>query len=335
MGIKMTETTFYQNVKNKQENICQIVAAKNGRMVYGEEWNSYKPGDCVHVASVTKSIMALLIGIAIDRKYIGGTDQKILEFYPDYKVKRGEKTLQQVTVGHLLTMTTPYKFKSEPWTKVCGSNNWAETVLDLTGGRAGLTGTFRYSTLGIQILSDIIAKSTGKSTVAFANQYLFEPLGISPRTSLVVQSREEHFDFVKGKTPKERVWFCGANGIPAAGFGLCLSAEELVKIGQLCVDGGANKKGQIVSSEWIDQMLAPHVSCGERFFHTQYGFLWWVIDASNKVYAAIGDCGNIIYIDKSKQTVVAVTAAFQPSVPDRVAFIQKEFLPFLEKENGI
>ena len=60
-----------------------------------------------------------------------------------------------------------------------------------------------------------------------------------------------------------------------------------------------------------------------------------MIDASNKVYAAIGDCGNIIYIDKSKQTVVAVTAAFQPSVPDRVAFIQKEFLPFLEKENGI
>lgn len=329
----MTKTAFYQNVQNNQKNICQIVAAKNGSIIYSEEWNSYQQGDCVHVASVTKSIMALLIGIAIDRKYIRGADQKIIEFYPDYKVKRGEKNLQQVTVRHLLTMTAPYKFKSEPWTKVCGSNNWAETVLDLTGGRAGLTGAFRYSTLGIQILSDIIAKSTGKSTVAFANQYLFAPLAIRPRTGLVVKSREEHLDFVKGKTPKERVWFCGANGIPAAGFGLCLSAEELVKIGQLCVDGGIYEARPVVSAEWIDQMLTPYVSCGERFFQTQYGFLWWVIDPSNQVYAAIGDCGNIIYIDKRKQTVVAVTAAFQPSVSDRVAFIQKEFLPFLEKEN--
>ena len=99
------------------------------------------------------------------------------------------------------------------------------------------------------------------------------------------------------------------------------------------MDGGIYEARPVVSAEWIDQMLTPYVSCGERFFQTQYGFLWWVIDPSNQVYAAIGDCGNIIYIDKRKQTVVAVTAAFQPSVSDRVVFIQKEFLPFLEKEN--
>ena len=64
--------------------------------------------------SVTKSVIALLTGIAMDKGYIKSVEQKVLDFIPEYTVTRGEKTIYDVTIRHLLTMTAPYKCKSEP-----------------------------------------------------------------------------------------------------------------------------------------------------------------------------------------------------------------------------
>ena len=66
-------------------------------------------------------------------------------------------------------MTAPYKYTSEPWTKVCASEDWTKSILDLLGGRNGITGEFKYSTLGIHILSTIITKVSNMTTLEFAN----------------------------------------------------------------------------------------------------------------------------------------------------------------------
>ena len=105
--------------KENESNICQIYAIKNGVPVYDDYWHEYKTTDAVNVMSVTKGVMALLIGIAIDKGYITSVEQKVLDFFPDYTVKRGEKTIYKVTLRHLLTMTAPYKYRSEPWTNRC------------------------------------------------------------------------------------------------------------------------------------------------------------------------------------------------------------------------
>ena len=89
----------------------------------------------MNVNSVTKGIMALLAGIALDKGYIKDVDQKVMDFFPDYTVKRGEKTIYDVTIRHLLTMTAPYKGKSEPWKKVCTSQDFTLAILDYLGGR--------------------------------------------------------------------------------------------------------------------------------------------------------------------------------------------------------
>ena len=98
--------------------------------MYSDCWNNYKEDDCVHIMSVTKSIMVLLIGIAIDKGQIGSIDDKVIDYFPNYKVKRGEKTIYDVTIKHLLTMRAPYKCKGAPWSKVCSSDNW--TIRHLT-----------------------------------------------------------------------------------------------------------------------------------------------------------------------------------------------------------
>ena len=92
----MTKSELHQMIADStgnESNICQIYAIKNGSVVFNDCWRGYKTTDAVNVMSVTKSVMALLIGIAIDRGYIRSVNQKVIDFFPDYSVKRGEKTI--------------------------------------------------------------------------------------------------------------------------------------------------------------------------------------------------------------------------------------------------
>ncbi|MBO7632938.1 MAG: serine hydrolase, partial [Lachnospiraceae bacterium] len=138
---------YISESKGNESNICQIYALKDGQPLCDDCWHGFKTNDAMNVNSVTKGVMALLAGIALDRGYINSIDQKIMDFFPEYAVKRGEKTIYDVTLRHLLTMTAPYKYKSEPWTKVCTSQDWTLAVLDFLGGRKGITGEFKYATL--------------------------------------------------------------------------------------------------------------------------------------------------------------------------------------------
>ncbi|MBQ6126784.1 MAG: serine hydrolase [Erysipelotrichaceae bacterium] len=316
-------------ISKKERNICQIVAYKDGKKVYSDCWNGYREEDCVHVMSATKSVIALLIGIAIDKGQIGSVEDKVLDYFPEYKVKRGEKTIYDVTIKHLLTMRAPYKCKGDPWSKVCISENWTYTSLDLLGGRKGLTDEFNYQTVCLHVLSGILFKATGILTVDYANEYLFVPLGIEKHVNYTAKSAEEHKAFTIEKTPKENVWFADPQGLGTPGYGLCMSARDMAKIGLLCLNKGRYRDRQVVSSEWIEEMTRPRAVEITYFRGMDYGYLWWIIDRQKKIYAAIGNSGNVIYVNQEKNTVIAVASYFKPTVFDRVDFIQKYIEPLI------
>ena len=77
----MNITELHSYIEENTPNICQIVIRKNGEEIYADEWNGYKRDDCVHVMSVTKSIVALLVGIAIDNGMIKSVDEKVLTYF--------------------------------------------------------------------------------------------------------------------------------------------------------------------------------------------------------------------------------------------------------------
>ena len=185
--------------KGNESNICQICAIRGGEIVYADSWRGFNLDDPVNINSVTKGIMAILAGIAVDRGAIKSVDEKVMSFFSDYQVKRGEKTIYDVTIKHLLTMTAPYKGKSEPWKKVCTSDDWTKAALDFLGGRSGITGEFKYATLGIQILAGIIERATGEKCIDFANKNLFIPLGIPEHSVHGASSKEDQFDFFMNK----------------------------------------------------------------------------------------------------------------------------------------
>ena len=183
---------LYPYIQEHQPNICQISLLRGGNEIYSAEWNGYQKADCVHIASATKSVMALLVGIAVDHQMIGGVDDKVLSYFPQYSVKRGEKTIFDVTIRHLLTMRAPYKGHGDPWTKVCASEDWTKASLDSLGGKSGITDEFDYRTVCLHILSGILFKATGMKVADFANEYLFRPLGIAEHKNAYARTAQEH-----------------------------------------------------------------------------------------------------------------------------------------------
>lgn len=324
----MNRQELHDLITRQQPNICQMVVVKDGETVYSDTWNDYKKDDCVHVMSVTKSIMALLIGIAIDKGQIHSVDDKVLDYFPEYKVKRGEKTIYEVTIKHLITMRAPYKGKGDPWSKVCSSENWTYTSLDFLGGKKGLTDEFKYSSVCLHILSGILYKATKMKPVDFANEYLFEPLGIKKHKTYIAKSAEEHREFTISKLPKENVWFSDRQELGTPGYGLCFCAEDMAKIGVLCLNNGKYDGRQIVSSAWIEEMTRAKTVEGKHFRGMAYGYLWWIVDRNKKIYAAIGNSGNVIYVNPKKNLVVAVASYFKPTIFDRVDFIREYIEPF-------
>ena len=321
---------FVLESTGNESNICQIVTIKNGETVFCENWHGFSTDSAANVMSVTKGIMAILTGIAIDNGCIQNTEQKVLEFFPDYTVKRGEKTIYDVTLEHLLTMTAPFKYRSEPWKKVCTSDDWTKAALDLLGGRSGITGEFKYATLGIQILAGIIENATGRRCIDFANEQLFAPLGIPEHRIHGASSQEDQFDFLMNKEPRINEWYSDPADTVTAGWGLTLSAADMAKIGWMLINDGMFGGRPVLSKEWIQRMTTPILRLGKEFGGMYYGYLWYRPEKDSPVFAAVGDGGNVIYANAEKRISVGVTGTFRPRVFDRIAFIEKNVIPLAE-----
>ena len=108
-----------------------------------------------------------------------------------------------------------------------------------------------------------------------------------------------------------------------------MSAEDMAKIGLLCLNRGIYDGKQIVSASWIEEMTTPRTVESDHFRGMDYGYLWWIIDREKNIYAAIGNSGNVIYINPEKNIVVAVASYFKPTVFDRVDFIREYMEPFI------
>lgn len=315
-----------EKIINKDyKNITGMVIQKNGMKLYENYFNEYTVDNANHVYSVTKSVVSTLIGIAIDEGNIKSVNQKVLDFFPDYAIKAGEKTIQEITIEHLLTMTAPYKYKKEPYEKFFASQNPIQDALDVLGGD-GFIGEFNYSAIGgTHILSGILSKATGRSILDFATEKLFSPLGIKVPHNIVIKNKKEHFAIMNDKNTSG--WAVDPQGLNTASWGLFLTPVEMAKIGQLYQNKGVWNDKQIVSAQWISESTREHSRC-VQWGNLAYGYLWWLIDEDS--YAAMGDGGNIIYVNKKNQMVISIASLFIPEAADRIKFIKACIEPMFE-----
>lgn len=315
-----------EKIRKEYSNTAGIVVLKNHRLLYENYFNECNADSHVHIYSVTKSIISLLIGIAIDQGYIKNVHQKVLDFFPDYLVKKNKTTIQAITIEDLVTMRVPYKYKDNPlsYIRYFISKDYLKHSLQLLGGKESI-GKFRYTPLiGPDILSGILVKATGQSVYDFAKEYLLNPLGIIVEKNIVFKSTKEQMNFNKSTTISG--WVTDEKGLNTGAWGLTLTVMDMAKIGQLYLNKGVWNNQQIVSSKWIEESTREH-SCWKEN-NLKYGYLWWIIDKDS--CAAMGDGGNIIYFHKKKKIVVAMNALFVPRAKDRIELIKETIEPIFD-----
>ena len=192
-------------------------------------------------------------------------------------------------------------------------------------GDCGEIGKFQYAPLiGPDILSGILVNTTGRSVFDFATEYLFTPLGIEVKNKITFSSEEEQVAFLKAKDING--WVIDSCGINAAGWGLTLSTRAMAKIGQLYLNQGRWNKQQIISKQWVIDSIKKQSYNDE--LNLAYGYLWWLHQDG---FMAMGDGGNVIYVNIMKKIVISITATFKPDVNDRIEFIKEYLEPLFDE----
>ncbi|MEI2316904.1 serine hydrolase domain-containing protein [Bacillus paramobilis] len=302
-------------IKEEYKNINGMLVVQRGNVVFEKYYNGYSPNNAFHIASVTKTIISALIGLCVDKGYIKSVDQKVMEFFPEYNINSSE-----ITVRHLLTMTVPHPFVDwqEPLEELCTQQDWIQYTLNRIGN-GGEIGHFKYSSAGAHLLSAIIMSVTGKNAREFANEYLFQPLGMSEIPNYNMKAFG--FDDLFGKDVKG--WVHDPNGNSTGGWGLTLTVKDMAKFGQLYLNEGIHNGKQILSKSWIKESTEMN--------QNQYGYLWWLREEAGIFsYCAMGDGGNVICCVPEKELVVAIVSEVIPNAEDRWKLIKECILPYLK-----
>jgi CubicO group peptidase (beta-lactamase class C family) len=297
-------------VQATRKAVNAIVVARNGRLAVEAYFPPYRSDTPHDIQSCTKSITSALVGIAMRQGHLRDVHQTLVEFFPELAAAEVHPRKREITLAHVLTMTTglgwrewgvPYGNRDSV-SQMHRSGDWVRFVL----GRplVAAPGTrFDYNTGASHLLSAIIQERTGRATPAFAQEYLFGPLGIEP--------------------PQ---WATDSKGIANGGSGLRMTPRDLAKIGQLFLRGGVWGTERLVPASWIAESTRPHVNVvatsdlryRTRVFlahllrrtppvagELRYGYHWWIPPFGG--YAARGLAGQALFVLPVLDMVVVFT----------------------------
>ncbi|MCZ8519708.1 MULTISPECIES: serine hydrolase domain-containing protein [Paenibacillus] len=304
-------------IASEYSNISGIVVVRKGYIAYERYDHGYGADAAHHVASVTKSILSALMGMAIEAGYITDADQKVLDFFPEYDPDAADKQKREITIRDLLTMTAPYSFADwhEPLDKMCMQPDWTSYALDMLGHK-GSRGAFKYSTAGAHLLSAIITRSTGQSAREFAVERLFKPIGMKA----IPDNDMEAFGFDDLFGDKVKGWVKDPQGNSTGGWGLTLTPRDMARFGFLYLNRGVWDRHQVIPETWIEESTAMNPN--------HYGYLWWLREEDGiSAYLALGDGGNVICCIPDKDLVVAIASEFIPNPRDRWTLIKEHVVP--------
>ncbi len=278
-------------VENHNIGLTSMLIVRNGYLVDETYYGSDRINIINPIYSCTKSITSTLIGIAIYEGYLEGIQQKILDFFPNRTFENMDEDKQNITIWHLLTMTSglewdeyiSYFSPANDLTAVKTESDWIQYILDKP--MVSSPGTeFNYNTGCSHLLSAIIQKATGISMEAFALNHLFNYLNITNYT-----------------------WNTDSQGITRGGEALSLTARDMAKIGFLYLHNGTWEDQQVVPKEWIQEATNRLVTSSSLNY--AYGYQWWICrTCSIKHFSAWGWAGQRIFVVPSKNLVVIFTS---------------------------
>lgn len=289
-------------IQNRLPDAFSLLVVKNGYLVFEKYYSWGSPEKYAVVHSVTKSVTSALIGIALDKDYLKSVDQKLTEFFPEYITDDLDPRKKEISLKHLLTMSAGFRWndRGPVMRNWYTSSNWPKFTIQLP--QENNPGeVFNYNSSTSHLLSIILSKSTKTSTLDFAKQNFFEPLGI-----------------------KSAYWHQDPQGYYIGGFGLGLSARDLAKIGFLYLNNGYWNGQSIVSEYWVKESTDQQIQAISHPIYGTfgYGYQWWVKKVDDcSSFRAWGRRGQFIVIVPELDLVIAVTSkTAQPHPPTSIHY---------------
>lgn len=302
-------------VRRQGETLAEIYFSGEDQR-WGDPLGNRKFGpDALHdLRSVSKSVVGLLYGIALEQDLVPPPGAPLLAQFPEH-ADLASPERDAITVRDALTMQLGLEWdESLPYSDPRNS----EIAMEQSGNRVRyvlsrpVTGTpgedWTYSGGATALLAELITRGSGMALDEFARAHLFAPLGITAAE-----------------------WVAGADGSPAAASGLRLTAPGLARIGEMIANGGSFGGTQVVPADWLEQSLTPRADTGDL----RYGYQWWLAPEGNPPVwvSAFGNGGQRLTVSRSG--IVAVIQAGNYNQPDDwkipVEVITGHILPNLER----
>jgi CubicO group peptidase (beta-lactamase class C family) len=281
-------------------DLHSLLVVKDGYLVLEEYFAGWGPDRLHTLQSVTKSFTSALIGIAIERGEIESVEEHVIDFFPQWRDELAEDPRWAAQrLEDLLTMRggTDYHERGEgsPHFQLNRTpRGWDRFYLD----RPMVTepGTvWQYDSGGVILMSAILKQRSGLHADAYADRYLFAPLGIE-RTS----------------------WFRNRDGHPHTGGGLDLLPRDMARFGLLYLRGGRWGDQQVVPAWWVEESTRRHVDFEPPHGRSiGYAYLWWILPGdpdgagNEEIYAAMGFRAQYIFVVPEHDMVVVVTGGTQ------------------------
>ena len=276
---------FSNTVSASYYGVDSILIMYQDHLVYEKYFNQGSRNKPHLMASLGKSLLSAIVGIAIDQGHVKSVDESIFPLLPFKLYRNDDHNKQAIQLKHLLTMSSGWQCGGvEDYAKHCGvtmmqKQNPIKWALDLP--MAWQPGSrFNYNEAEPRIASAIISIQTGQHSADYGKQYLLQPLGISENA------------FQTGK----------------------LTSRDMLKIGLLYLHKGYYKGQQLISEDWVQQSTSvqfPFKSAGKN---KGYGYYWWLRDfhIDGEVYSsfyAAGNGGQYLFVVPGLDLVVALTGS--------------------------
>ena len=262
-----------------------LLVSHRGQLVLEYYARGYNAGRLANIKSASKSIIAALVGIAIDRKLIAGVREPIARWFPELR-QHADPRRQAITVEDLLTMRSGLESTSGGnYGQWVTSRNWVRYALERP--MVSDPGTsMEYSTGTSHLLSAILTRASRKSTHQFATDVLARPLGLT-----------------LARWPRD------PQGIYFGGNEMLMTPRQMIAFGELWRNRGRARGSQVVPAAWVDTSCQPRTR--SRWDpDREYGYGWWMQSFNGeRACFAWGFGGQYILVFRDLDLVVVVTSA--------------------------
>ncbi|TCU22285.1 CubicO group peptidase (beta-lactamase class C family) [Rhizobium azibense] len=271
--------------REELKSLKTIIISRDGKILAERGYRGHTASESTNIKSASKAIISALVGIAVSKGVLAGPDQKIAPILKADLPQSPDPRLNEITVGNLLSMQAGLgRMSGANYGRWVASRNWVRFALsqpfdDEPGGR------MLYSTASTHLLSAILTKESGKTTLALAREWLGPVEGF-----------------------RIGAWERDPQGIYLGGNQMAMSARSLLAFGELYRNGGRTPKGrQVVPREWIAASWQPRTT--SRFSGDAYGYGWFERNVGGEdVHFAWGYGGQMLYIVPSLNLTVVMTS---------------------------